>query len=121
VQSVEYIGLKDKTEAADCLRDQADILCNSRLRGVAFLEVGSDLVERSVAPFLSFGQQLPAILRMKHGSLTVQGFHSAAVNELFHRHLPDSADDILSPALSRSHYDYATERLPYRPGLDNLQ
>ena len=109
MQKVEYIGLKDKDEAAGCLRDQAEMLCNSRLRRVAFLEVGSDLVERPVAPFLGFGQQLPAILGMKHGALTVQGFHRTAVNEFFHRHLQESVDDILSPVLSRRHYDFATE------------
>jgi hypothetical protein len=83
--------------------------------------VRSDLVERSVAPSLGFGKQLPAILGMKRGSLTVQGFHRAAVNEFLHRHLPDQVDDILSPVLSRCHYDFVTERLPYRLGTDNLQ
>src|SRR4051812_33937397 len=47
-----------------------------------------DVVERPVAPFLGFGEQLPAVFGMKRGALAVQGFHRAAVNELFHRHLP---------------------------------
>jgi hypothetical protein len=68
-----------------------------------------DLVERLVAPFLGFGEQLPAVLGMKCRALAVQGFHCAAVNELFHRHLPDSIFDILSPVFYRCHYDYATE------------
>jgi hypothetical protein len=77
------------------LRDQGESLWNSRLlRRIAFIEMGSDLVERPVVPFLSFGEQLPIIFGMKHGSLTAQGFHRAAVNEFFHRHLPDSVDDI---------------------------
>jgi hypothetical protein len=112
---------KTKTEAAECLCDQGESLWNSRLRGVAFFEARSDLVERPVVPSLGFGEQLPAILGMKRGALTAQGFHRAAVNEVLHRHLPDSVGDILSPVLSRCHYDYATGRLPYRPRLDNLQ
>jgi hypothetical protein len=94
------------------LRDQGESLWISRLRRVAFFEASGDMVERPVMPFLGFGQQLPAILGMKRGSLTVQRFHSAAVNEILHRHLPGSVDDILTPALSRCHYDFATGRLP---------
>jgi hypothetical protein len=43
------------------------------------------------------------------------------VNELFHRHLPDLVGGIVGPVLRRCHYDYATERLPYRRRPDNLQ
>jgi hypothetical protein len=103
------------------LRDQAERVGTRRLSGVAFLEVRGDVVERLVAPSLCFGEQLPAILGMKCCSLTIQGFHRTAVNELFHRHLPDQVGDILSPVLRRCHYDYATGRLPYRLGLDNLR
>jgi hypothetical protein len=88
------------------LRDQGEMLWNC---GVAFLKPRSDLVERLVAPFLGFGEQLPAVLGMKCGALAVQGFHRAAVNEFFHRHLPDFVGGILSPVLRRCHYDYATE------------
>jgi hypothetical protein len=112
---------KIKTEAADSLSDQAEILRCSRSRAVTFLEVGRDLVQRPVAPFFGFGEQLPAVLGMKRGALAVQGFHRAAVNELFHRHLPDLVGDILSPILSRCHTNYATERLPYRRCRDNLR
>jgi len=88
------------------LRDQGEMRWN---RGVALLEAGGDLVERPVSPFLGFGEQLPAVFGMKCGALTVQGFHRAAVNELFHRHLPDFVAGIVSPVLRRCHYDYATE------------
>jgi hypothetical protein len=114
-------GAQSSSSRALNLRDQARNLWNSALRRVAFLEAGRDVVERPVVPSLGFGEQLPAILGMKRGALTAQGFHRAAVNEVLHRHLPDSVGDTLSPVLSRCHYDYATGRLPYRPGVDNLQ
>jgi hypothetical protein len=114
-------GLAGVPKPSPGLRDQRESLWNSRLSDVAFLEVRGDVVERLVPPFLGFGEQLPAVLGMKGCSLTVQGFHCAAVNKLFHRHLPVQADDIVSPGLSRCHDDYATGRLPYRPHLDNLQ
>src|SRR3954470_8756990 len=76
--------------------------------------MGGDLVQRAVAPFLRFGEQLPAVLGMKRGALAVQGLHRAAVNEFFHRHLPGSVGDTVSPLCRRCHNNYATERLPYR-------
>src|SRR4051812_7337977 len=97
-----------------CLRDQPQFLRTRRPSAVAFVEMRRDVVQRLVAPFLGFGEQLPAVFGMKCSALAVQGFHGAAVNELFHRHLPDSVDDILSAVLRRCHYDYATGRLPYR-------
>jgi hypothetical protein len=96
--------------SARCLlSNQTQTLRPSRSGPVAFLKPRSDLVQRPVAPFLGFGEQLPAVFGMKCCALTAEGFHRAAVNELFHRHLPDSVGDIVSPALSRCHYDYATE------------